>query len=86
MPLTHTTTFNCVKFDTSDPHNKFLLHNQFVAWYCKSCSITPLPDYANNSMFEELPTRSECFTSTDENIFSDFKTQKKIHKRNRKIE
>ena len=23
-------TFNSVKFDTSDPHNRFLLYNQFV--------------------------------------------------------
>ena len=25
-------TFNSMKFDTSYPHDKFLLHNQFVAW------------------------------------------------------
>ena len=49
-------TFYSVKFDTSDPHNKFLLHNQFVAWYCKGCSIAPFSDYANNSVFQELPT------------------------------
>ena len=85
MPLAHTTTLSCVKFDTSGMHNKFLLHNQFVAWYCKSCSIAPLPDYANNSVFQELPTRGECFTSTDKKIFIDFKTQKKIHKRNGKL-
>ena len=40
-------TFYSVKFDTSDPHNK---------WYCKGCSIAPFSDYANNSVFQELPT------------------------------
>ena len=29
-------TFNSLKFDTDDSHNKFLLYNQFVVWYCKS--------------------------------------------------
>ena len=41
-------TFNSVKFNTSDP--------QFVVWYCKGCSIAPLSDYKNNPVFQELPT------------------------------
>ena len=45
-------TFNSVKFDTSNPHDNFLLHNQFVAWYCKDCSIAPSSDYTNNHVFQ----------------------------------
>ena len=41
-------TFNSVKLDTKNPHNKFLIYNQFAAWYCKGCSIARLSDYANN--------------------------------------
>ena len=43
-------TFNSVKFNTSDP--------QFVVWYCKGCSIALLSDYTNNPVFQELRTRS----------------------------
>lgn len=38
-------------------------------WYCKSSSIAPLSNYANNPMFQELPTKSEYFTIADEKIF-----------------
>ena len=33
----------------SDAHDKYLLYMEFVAWYCKGCSVVPLPDYANFS-------------------------------------
>ena len=32
-------SFNSVKFNTSDAHNKYLLHTQFVAWYCKGSKV-----------------------------------------------
>ena len=62
-------TFNSIKFDTGNSHDKFLLYNQFVAWYCKGSSIAPLSNHANNPVFPELPTISEYFTSADEKIF-----------------
>ena len=69
-------TFNNVKFNTSDLHDKFLLHNQFMAWYCKGCSNAPLYDYANNPVFQESPTRSEYVTSAHEKIFIDLRRGK----------
>ena len=69
-------TFNSMKFDTSDMYDKFLLHNQFVAWYCKDCSIGLLSDYANNAVFQELPTRSKYFTSADKKIFIELRRRK----------
>ena len=62
-------TFNGIKFDTDDPHNNYLLYDQFVAWYCKGSNIVPLCDYANNPVFQELPSRSEYFTSINEKLF-----------------
>ena len=56
-------SFNSRKFDTSGQHNKFLLHNHFVAWHCKGCSIAPFSDYKNNPVFQELPTQSEYSTA-----------------------
>ena len=34
-------TFNSMKFNTNYLHYKLLLYNQFVASYCKGCSIPP---------------------------------------------
>ena len=62
-------TFNSIKFDPCGSHDKSLLYNQFVAWYSKGSNIAPLSDYANNPVFQELPTISEYFTSADEKIF-----------------
>ena len=69
-------TFNSVKFNTSDPHDKFLLHSQFVAWYCKGFSIAPLSDYVNNPVFKELPTLSKYFMSNNKKIFIDLRHRK----------
>ena len=80
-------TFNSMKFDTSDLHNKFLLYNQFVVQYCKGCSIAPLSDYANNPVFQELHSQSKYFTFADKKIFIDLRCGKgytnKIKKLNR---
>ena len=47
-------SFNSVKFDTADTHEKYLPYSQFVAWYCKGSSIAPLLDYAHNPIHPEL--------------------------------
>ena len=69
-------TFNSIKFDTDDSHDKFSLYNQFVVWYCKDSSIALLSDYANNPLFQELPTLSEYFTSADKKIFINLRRRK----------
>ena len=80
-------SFNNVKFDTSDAHNKLLLYSQFVAWYGKGSSIAPLSDYAYNPTFQELPTMSQYLTNADEKIFFDVRRGKgymnKLKKMNR---
>ena len=69
-------TFNSVKFDTEDSQDQFLLYSQIAAWYCKGSNITPLPNYANTPVFQELPTQSEYFTTADEKIFIDLRREK----------
>ena len=69
-------SFNSVKFDRSNAHDKFLLYSQFVAQYCKISSIAPISDYAHNPTFQELPTISQYFTNTDEKIFIDVRRGK----------
>ena len=40
----------------------------FVIWFCNGCSIAPLTNYANNPIFQRLPTESEYFSIDDEII------------------
>ena len=73
-------TFDSIKFDPDDFHNKFLLTRQiltqFVAWYCKGSSIAPLSDYANNPVFQELPTLSKYFSCDNEKILINLRCRK----------
>ena len=39
-------------------------------------SIAPLSDYANNPVFQEIPTRTKYFASVDEKIFIDLRRGK----------
>lgn len=55
---------------------KYTLSMQFVAWNCKSCSITPLTDCSNNPIFQELPEEREYFTNADERIYNDLRDSK----------
>ena len=64
-------SFNSIKFDASDAHDKFLLSLQFVAWYCKGSSIAPLSDYTHNPIFQELSTMSQYFPNFNQKIFID---------------
>ena len=68
--------FNSVKFDTSDAHDKYLLYAQFAAWFCKGSSIAPLPDYAHNPVYQEMPTIKQYFTTADKKIFIDLRCRK----------
>ena len=69
-------SFNNVKFDTSDAHDKYLLYTQFVAWYCKGSSIAPLSDYAHNPVYQEIPTIKQYFTTANEKFFIDLRRRR----------
>ena len=69
-------SFNSVKFDTSDAHDKYLLYTQFAALYCKGSSSALLLDYSHKPIFQKMPTINQYFTSADEKIFIDFRRGK----------
>ena len=69
-------SFNSVKFDTSDAHHKYFLDTQFIAWYCKVSSIDPLLDHAPNLVYQELPIQKQYFTNADEKISMDLRRGK----------
>ena len=48
-------SFNTVKFNMSDAHDKYLVYMQFVVWCCNGSSMVPLSNYANKLTFQELP-------------------------------
>ena len=54
-------SFNGVKLETSDAHNKCLLYSQFVAWYRKESSIAPLSQYTHNPVYQNLSKLNEFF-------------------------
>ena len=55
------------------PRKNIFLFKQFVAWTCNGCSIAPLTDYVNNPIYQELPTESEYFSSSDERVYLDLR-------------
>ena len=46
-----------------------MLHKQFFVWSCNGCSISPLTDFANNIVYQELLPESGHFTSADEKVY-----------------
>ena len=65
----HYNASNKIKFDLTNKNDQLLLYRQFSAWYCFGCSIAPLPDYANNKTFRELPRLRIFYLDTDEKLF-----------------
>ena len=45
-------TANKLKYGTAVADEKYKLCKQFVAWCCNGCSVAPLTDYANNSIYQ----------------------------------
>ena len=61
------------KYDVNNNTQKHLLFKQFVAWSCDRCSGTPLTDYINNPIYQELPTEKDCFDSNNERLYLDLR-------------
>ena len=53
-----------------------MFHKQFAVWNQNGCSIAPLTGYANNLIYQELPTECEYFTNADERIYIDLRDSK----------
>ena len=74
------------KYGTSNIMQKHLLFRQFVAWSCNGCSTTPLPDYINNPIYQELPTENEYFNFNDERVYLDLRSSYGCTKELEKLE
>ena len=63
-----------MEYDLTDKDQEHLVYKQFVAYHCNRCSITLLMIYANNKMFQELPTNPYYFYNS--NIYFDLRDSK----------
>ena len=68
--------FNTVKFDLEDEEDKYNLFNQFRSWVTKSSSVVPSSEYIHNETAQELPSRSDYFSDSDERVYIDLRRGK----------
>lgn len=61
------------KCHTDNLTQKYLLY-KFVAWNCNRCSTTPLNDYINNPVFQELIDEEDYYTEgSDKKLYLDLR-------------
>ena len=48
----------------------------FIAFQCEDCTITPLPEYANNEIFQKPPKERNYFTNTNEKLYINMRRSK----------
>ena len=53
-------------YDIDNEDGRHWLSPMFVAFSCDGCSTTPLTEYTNNEIYQELPKEQNYFTNTDE--------------------
>ena len=68
--------FNTVKFDLEDEEDKYNLFNQFRSWVTKGSSVVPSSEYVHNKTAQELPSRSDYFSNSDERVYIDLRRGK----------
>ena len=68
--------FNTIKFNLEDEEDRFVLYNAFVTWVKKGSSIAPESDFLYNEVRQELPTRKNYFTTSDERVYIDIRRSK----------
>ena len=61
------------KYDVDSNTQEHLFFKQFVAWSCNGSTVAPLTDYINHPVYQELPTESDYFSSSDERIYIDLR-------------
>ena len=68
--------FNTVKFDLEDEEDRYNLFNSFRAWVTKGSSVVSTNEYIHNETAQELPSRSDYFTNSDERVYIDLRRGK----------
>ena len=77
---------NGKKYDINNETQNHLLFKQVVVWSCNGCTVAPLTDYINNPIYQEVPTQSEYFTSSDERVQIDLRATYGYTKELQKLE
>ena len=62
------------EFNTEE--DKYNLFNSFRAWVTKGSSIVSTNEYIHNETAQELPSRSDYFTNSDERVYIDLRRGK----------
>ena len=68
--------FNTVKFDLENEEDRYNLFNAFRAWVTKGLSIVSDNEYLHNETAQQLPSRSDYFTNSDERVYIDLRRSK----------
>ena len=65
---------NLLKYNINNNKQKHLLWRQYVAWHCNGYTAARIPDYINNSVFQELLLENDYFgNKSDEKIDGDMR-------------
>ena len=64
-------------YNIDDDDDKHWLYEMFVSYWCNNCSTAPLPEYANNEIYQELTKEWNYFKDTsDEKLYIDMQRSK----------
>ena len=75
------------KYDIDNLTQRHLLFKQFVAWSCNGSSITPLTDYVNNPIYQELIDEDNYWeVRSDERVYLDLRASSGYTKEAEKLE
>ena len=66
-----------VSYDMKKDDEKFLLYKMIVAFACNGCSSTPLSQYKNNPIYQEITEEYDFGTTNkDDRIYTDLQRSK----------
>ena len=64
-----------------------MLYKQFSTWSCNGSSVTPISDYIDNPIFQELPDKETYYSvKNDERIYLDLRKSSRYVKEAEKLE
>ena len=75
------------KYDIGNLTQRHLLFKQFVAWSCNGSSVTPVTDYVNNPIHQELIDKGDYWeVRSDERVYLDLRVSSGYTKEHEKLE
>ena len=67
-----------MRYNIDDEDDKHWFYEMFVSYWCNGCSTAPLPEYANNEIYQELTKEQNYFKDTsDEKLYIDMSRSKR---------